>query len=77
MFVLWIILVAIKMTAFVVVGVSIDWKFSLYLIPITAIGHVLGVFMHQKIIENDQYFKKWVGGALLLISSFGMYKVIA
>jgi hypothetical protein len=76
MFILWIILVAIKMTAFIVVGVSIDWKFSLYLIPITAIGHVIGVYTHQKIIENDLLFKKWVGGALLLISSFGMYKVI-
>ena len=76
MFILWIILVAIKMTAFIVVGVSIDWKFSLYLIPITAIGHVIGVYTHQKIIENDLLFKKWVGGALLLISSFGMYKAI-
>jgi hypothetical protein len=76
MFVLWIILVAIKMTAFVVVGVSIDWQFSLYLIPITAIGHILGIIMHKRIIENDQYFKKWVGGALLLISSIGMFKTL-
>ncbi|HAY40798.1 MAG TPA: permease [Gammaproteobacteria bacterium] len=77
MFVLWIILVGIKMTAFVVVGVSIDWQFSLYLIPVAAIGHVLGIFTHQKIINNDQLFKKWVGGALLCISSFGMFKVLA
>ncbi len=77
MFVLWIILVGIKMTAFVVVGISIDWQFSLYLIPVAAIGHVLGIFTHQKIINNDQLFKKWVGGALLCISSFGMFKVLA
>jgi len=77
MFVLWIILVGIKMTAFVVVGVSIDWQFSLYLIPIAAIGHVFGIYTHKKLIENDQLFKRWIGGALLCISSFGMFKVLA
>ncbi|MDG2395528.1 TSUP family transporter [Candidatus Thioglobus sp.] len=76
LFVLWFILVSIKMTAFVVMNVMIDWQFSLYLIPIAAIGHVIGIRLHQKIIENDQIFKKWVGGALLLISSFGLLKVI-
>jgi len=76
LFVLWFILVSIKMTAFVVMNVMIDWQFSLFLIPIAAIGHVIGIRAHQKIIENDQIFKKWVGGALLFISSFGLLKVI-
>ncbi len=76
LFVLWFILVSIKMAAFVVVGVSIDWAFSLSLIPVAAVGHVIGIKLHQKIIENDQVFKKWVGGALLLISSFGLLKVV-
>ncbi|MDB3870000.1 TSUP family transporter [Candidatus Thioglobus sp.] len=76
LFVLWFILVSIKMVAFMVVGVMIDWEFSLALIPIAAIGHVIGIKAHQKIIENDQVFKKWVGSMLLLISSFGLLKVI-
>ncbi len=76
LFVLWFILVSIKMTTFVVMGVTIDWFFSLSLIPVAAIGHVIGIKTHQKIIENDQVFKQWVGGALLLISSFGLLKVI-
>lgn len=76
LFVLWFILVSIKMAMFVLMDVTIDWQFSLALIPVAAIGHVIGIRAHQKIIENNQVFKKWVGSALLLISSFGLLKVI-
>jgi uncharacterized membrane protein YfcA len=76
LFVLWFILVSIKMVTFMGLGVVIDWEFSLALIPIAAIGHVIGIKAHQKIIENDQVFKKWVGNMLLLISSFGLLKVV-
>jgi len=75
LFVLWFILVSIKMSTFIMVGVSIDWLFSLYLIPVAAIGHVLGTRVHQKITNNDQVFKQWVGGALFIISSFGLLKL--
>jgi uncharacterized membrane protein YfcA len=63
------------MSTFIMVGVSIDWLFSLYLIPVAAIGHVLGIRVHQKITNNDQVFKQWVGGALFIISSFGLLKL--
>ena len=76
LFVLWFVLVSIKMVTFVAMGVEIDWGFSLALIPVAAIGHVIGIKAHQKIIENDQVFKKWVGSMLLLISSFGLLQVI-
>ncbi len=75
LFVLWFILVSIKMVAFIAMGVDIDWKFSLYLIPVAAIGHLIGLKLHDKIIANDQLFKKWIGSALLLISSFGLLKL--
>ncbi len=75
LFVLWFVLVSIKMIAFMVMGVDIDWQFSLYLIPVAAIGHIIGLKMHDKIIANDQLFKKWIGSALLLISSFGLLKL--
>lgn len=76
LFVLWFILVGIKMSTFVAFGVMIDWQFSLSLIPIAAIGHVIGLKLHQRIIENDDLFKRWVGGALLLVSLFGVLKVV-
>ncbi len=75
LFVLWFILVSIKMITFVIMNVEIDWEFSLALVPIAAIGHVIGLKAHQRIIDNDQLFKKWIGSALLLISSFGLLKL--
>ena len=75
LFVLWFILVGIKMATFVALDVAIDWLFSLYLIPVASIGHVIGLKLHDKIIANDQLFKKWIGSALLLISSFGLLKL--
>ncbi len=77
LFVLWFILVSIKMATFVLIGVAIDWVFSLSLIPIAAIGHVIGIRTHQKIIENDQVFKRWIGRALLLISGAGLLKTLS
>ncbi len=77
LFVLWFILVSIKMATFVLIGVAIDWVFSLSLIPIAAIGHVIGIRTHQKIIENDQVFKRWIGSALLLISGAGLLKTLS
>ncbi len=75
LFVLWFILVSIKMIAFVIMSVEIDWEFSLALIPVAAIGHVLGIKAHQSITQNDKTFKRWVGGALFAISSFGLFKL--
>jgi hypothetical protein len=31
---------------------------------VAAIGHVIGLKLHDKIIANDQQFKKWIGSAL-------------
>ena len=75
LFVLWFILVSIKMITFVIMSVTIEWEVALYLIPIAAIGHVIGLRAHDQIIANDQLFKKWIGLALLLISSLGLLKL--
>ncbi|SFV59098.1 hypothetical protein MNB_SUP05-5-1126 [hydrothermal vent metagenome] len=76
LFVLWFILVGIKMTTFVILQVNIDWLFSLSLIPIATIGHIIGLKLHNKIIKNDMLFKKWVGGVLSVISILGLIKII-
>ena len=53
LFVLWFLLVTIKMGAFVIVDVYINWQFSLMLIPVAALGHFIGLKVHDRIIEND------------------------
>lgn len=72
LFVLWFILVSIKMSAFVALGVALNWLDALLLIPVAAIGHYLGLKAHQAILQNDQLFKRLTGGVLLLISALGL-----
>ena len=75
LFVLWFLLVMIKMSAFVIVDVYINWQFSLMLIPVAALGHFVGLKVHDRVIENDTIFKRWMGGALVLICIAGLTKV--
>ena len=75
LFVLWFLLVMIKMSAFVIVDVYINWQFSLMLIPVAALGHFVGLKVHDRVIENDTIFKRWMGGALVLICMAGLTKV--
>jgi hypothetical protein len=75
LFVLWLILVSIKMTTFIAFGIEIHFTTSLYLLPIAAIGHVIGLKLHNMIIQNDQLFKRAIGGVLVLISSMGLMHV--
>ena len=76
LFVLWFFLVSIKMVAFMAVGVYIDWRFSLMLIPVAALGHFIGLRMHERMIKSDAKFKRWMGGVLILVCIVGLLKVI-
>jgi uncharacterized membrane protein YfcA len=75
LFVLWIILVGIKMATFLLFGIYIDWLFSLMLVPFAFIGHFIGLKTHEKIIQNDKVFKKSIGFALMVVSILGLIKV--
>ena len=77
LFVLWFLLVSIKMSAFLVVDVYINWRFSLMLIPVAALGHFVGLRVHDNIIENDTKFKRWMGSILILICIIGLVKVFS
>ena len=76
LFVLWFLLVTIKMSAFLIVDVYINWQFSLMLIPVAALGHFVGLKVHDRIIENDTQFKRWMGSVLILICLPGLSKVL-
>jgi uncharacterized membrane protein YfcA len=72
LFVLWFVLVSIKMTTFKMLGVDLHVITSLMLIPVAAIGHVIGIRTHTLILKNDQRFKRVIGGVLILISIIGL-----
>ena len=75
LFVLWFTLVSIKMSAFAALGINLHFITALALIPVAAIGHVFGLKAHDVILQNDQAFKRWVGGGLMLVSLLGLWKL--
>lgn len=76
LFVLWFTLVVIKMSTFAVLGVELHLYTALLLLPVAAIGHVIGLKTHDAIIRNDRLFKRWIGGGLLLVSSLGLWDLL-
>ncbi|TNF93673.1 MAG: sulfite exporter TauE/SafE family protein [Gammaproteobacteria bacterium] len=75
LFVLWFILVTIKMTTFAVLGVKLHFMSALVLLPVAAIGHIVGLRAHEFILQNDPLFKRVVGGVLLMICLLGLWKM--
>lgn len=75
MFVLWFVLVTIKMSTFVVLNVPLNLLTAAMLLPIAAIGHVIGLKTHDMILQNDRLFRRIIGGVLILISVLGLWKL--
>lgn len=73
LFALWFVLVAIKMTTFVALGVDMHLLPALALLPIAAIGHFLGLRAHEYILRNDRHFKRVMGGMLIVVSTIGLW----
>jgi len=75
LFVLWFIIVSIKMTAFVALGIKLNFMSALVLLPVAAIGHVAGLKAHHYILSNDGLFKRVIGVVLCVISILGLYQM--
>lgn len=72
LFVLWFTLVTIKMTTFAILDVDLQFLSALALLPVAAIGHYIGLKVHELILANDRGFKRVIGGVLILISTSGL-----
>lgn len=74
-FVLWFILVVIKMTAFIILNVDLQLQAHLWLLPAATIGHYLGLALHNKLMQGSQtQFFRAMGIVLLLSSIAGLFK---
>ena len=77
LFVIWFVLVSIKMAAFYWAGVDLQWQISTLLLPIAAVGHVIGLRFHDRLVKNEnRAFFRVVGWALLSISSIGVGRAL-
>ena len=75
LFVLWFILVLIKVLGLGLAGIDFNWSEHLWLLPLVTIGHFLGLQFHKNIVDaSTPIFYRMVGSVLLLISILGLYK---
>lgn len=73
LFVLWFILVVIKMVAYLIAGIDFQLIHHLWLLPCATIGHVIGLRFHQKIVDGDpKVFYRVLGISLLSVSLMGV-----
>jgi len=75
MFVLWFTIVSIKLATLYAFGIRLHALDALLLIPVAAIGHVIGLRVHDYILQNDRLFKQVIGGVLAVICLLGLYNV--
>ena len=76
LFVLWFTLVTIKLSTFIAVGVDLHAMTAIYLLPVASIGHVLGIYAHDKIMQNDLLFRRIIGGVLIGICIPGIWQAL-
>lgn len=77
LFVLWLILVAIKLASFLALGVDMQWIHHLWLLPCVAIGHFAGLKLHQRLQEaRSVTFYRVLGVVLLIVSVIGLARAL-
>jgi uncharacterized membrane protein YfcA len=77
LFVLWFVLVAIKLAAFMLSGVDMQWRQHLWLLPCAAVGHVIGLRFHAYTLRSDtRVFCRVLGVGLLAVSLAGFWRIL-
>lgn len=78
LFVLWFVLVAIKLAAFAWSGIDLQWRQHLWLLPCAAVGHVIGLRFHDYSLRADTgFFFRMLGIGLLAVSLAGLGRMLA
>jgi len=75
LFVLWFVLVSIKLSVLGAVGVDFWWTSHLWLLPAAAIGHVVGLKLHDHLMSsNAAEFKQVIGAVLIVVCLIGLLR---
>lgn len=75
LFVLWFILVSIKMATFAALSVELNVLTSVALLPVAAVGHFIGLKTHDVILRNDILFKRVIGSMLVVVSGLALWNL--
>jgi len=75
MYVLWVVLVVIKLGTLIAYDVDMQWQHHLWLLPAAIIGTLMGSRMHERLQRmNSVRFYRWMGLALLGLSVTGLMR---
>lgn len=78
LFVLWTVLVSIKLCAFAYAGVDLHFTAALWLLPFAGIGHFIGLRFHQQLLQQtNARFYQILGGVLLTASLAGIAQILS
>lgn len=73
LFVLWIVLVVVKLATFVAADVDLQWPLFALTLPFVTLGHVLGLRLHARLLAGGATgFRRWIGAGLAAISVVGL-----
>ncbi|MGD2171470.1 MAG: sulfite exporter TauE/SafE family protein [Gammaproteobacteria bacterium] len=75
LFVLWFLLVSIKLATLAWFGIDLQAGSMLLLVPATAAGHIVGMKIHDRLLDNDRLFKRVLGIGMISISALGIARV--
>lgn len=77
LFMLWFVLVTIKLAGFMIYDTPLNLKWAVYTLPFALVGQAIGDKAHQKILSMEKSaFMRWIGLGLLTICILGMGRVI-
>lgn len=73
LFVMWIVLVLFKLTTFVAAGVDLQLVLASLMLPLVAVGHMMGMKLHEHLLHADRAsFHRLIGCGLMLVSVLGL-----
>jgi uncharacterized protein len=75
LFALWFIIVVCKLAALAMVGVPLQLAASALLLPVAAIGHVVGLKCHDYLLERQQLCRRLLGCLLVVVSLAGLWEL--
>lgn len=75
LFVLWFIIVTIKLVTLFVLDVPLNTKSAILLIPVATIGHVAGLKTHEFLLQRDELCKRLIGALLIVVSLLGLWEL--
>jgi uncharacterized membrane protein YfcA len=55
--------------------VELNFLTAVILLPVAAIGHIAGLKMHDRILQNDVIFKRIIGAMLIVVSGLALWNL--